>query len=56
MGLFGSNTKQEPKGYMKNEERLFDGFGGLTKTLIDFFFPFFFFSCYINFRPLCWVY
>lgn len=32
MGLFGSSTKQEPEGYTKNAERLFDGFGGLTKT------------------------
>lgn len=46
MGLFGSNTEQEPKGYMKNEGRLFDGFGGLTKTLIDFFFFFLFFLLY----------
>lgn len=32
MGLFGSNAKQEPEGYMKNEEWVFDGFGGLIKT------------------------
>lgn len=41
MSLFVSNIEQESEVYMKNEDRLFDGFGCLTKTDIDFFIFFF---------------
>lgn len=41
MSLFVSNIEQESEVYMKNEDRLFDGFGCLTKTDIDFFYFFF---------------
>lgn len=50
MGLFESGSKSEPEGYIKNEERLFDGFGGFTKSLITGF------SFFISLGTLCCVY